>query len=281
MSCLNSSAGALATKDSGAVTPAKRQPPAKGALPLVLGLMSLAAASHSIAEPLRAPLVFKTLDFGTDPTFLTGIRGDNIVGNYVIPGTTETGGLLYNLSSGVFSAFPVPTANGANYPGAIGSSPYGPSFGSQLGVLNAVGSYKVSSSPYDLSYLYSGASGPGANLTPLTYPGTSTLDTIAHSTFGNQVVGNYDTRLATGNAFIYSINTGTYQTNNFPGPSVPPPTESGATRSPVAIFRLAWALNAATFTMSLPGSGPPTTIPELFLPTLRGLPERVAVGSTI
>jgi subtilase-type serine protease len=217
MSCLNSSASALAVKALGAATPVKRQAPVRGVIPLVLGLMSLAAASHSIAEPLPAPLVFKTLDFGTDPTFLTGIRGNNIVGNYVIPGTTETGGLLYNLSSGVFSAFPVPTANGANYPGAIGSSPYGPSFGSQLGVLNAVGSYKVSSSPYDLSYLYSGASGPGANLTPLAYPGTSTLDTIAHSTFGNQVVGNYDTRLAAGNAFVYSINTGTYQTNNFPG----------------------------------------------------------------
>ena len=41
--------------------------------------------------------------------------------------------------------------------------------------------------------------------------------TIAHSTFGNQVVGNYDTGLATGNAFIYTISTGAYRTNNFPG----------------------------------------------------------------
>jgi subtilase-type serine protease len=48
-------------------------------------------------------------------------------------------------------------------------------------------------------------------------PGNPTLETIAHSTFGNQVVGNYDTRLATGNAFIYNITTGTYTTNDVPG----------------------------------------------------------------
>ncbi|MFL5252637.1 MAG: hypothetical protein ACJ8AI_07045 [Rhodopila sp.] len=95
------------------------------------------------------------------------------------------------------------------------------SFGSQYGVLNAVGSYKTdTSSPYNLSYLYNGAMPGTGRLTTLAYPGTAgtpTLETIAHSTFGNQVVGNYDTRLATGNAFIYSINTGTYTTNNYPG----------------------------------------------------------------
>jgi subtilase-type serine protease len=139
----------------------------------------------------------------------------------VIPGTTETGGLLYNISTGIWTPFPAATANGANFPGAIGSSPYGPGFGSQFGILRAVGSYQTqSSSPYDLSYLYDGAAGPNGNLTTLVYPSTvmaQTLFTIAHSTFGNQVVGNYDTRLATGNAFIYTISTGAYQTNNFPG----------------------------------------------------------------
>ncbi len=55
-------------------------------------------------------------------------------------------------------------------------------------------------------------------LTNLVYPSRrQTLFTIAHSTFGNQVVGDYDTDLATGNAFIYNISTGTYTTNNIPG----------------------------------------------------------------
>ncbi|MFC3639333.1 autotransporter domain-containing protein [Camelimonas fluminis] len=116
---------------------------------------------------------------------------------------------------------PVATANGVNYPDAIGSSPYGPSFGNQGGVLRTVGSYMTAaSSPYDLSYLYDGATAPNQQITPLAYPsapGNPTLYTIAHSTFGDTVVGNYDTRLATGNAMIYTISTGSYATNNKPG----------------------------------------------------------------
>jgi subtilase-type serine protease len=214
------------------VAPASKQwllkdPVVRRALPpwaawLTISVLTLLPLS-SIAAPAGSPLDYMTLNFGTSGTFLTGIRGNNIVGNYVIPGTTETGGLLYNISTGIWSPFPESTANGANFPGAIGSSPYGPSFGSQFGILRAVGSYQTqSSSPYDLSYLYDGAVGPNGNLTTLIYPssvGAQTLFTIAHSTFGNQVVGNYDTGLATGNAFIYTISSGTYQTIKLPGVS--------------------------------------------------------------
>lgn len=105
-----------------------------------------------LATPAQAQHAYTTLDYGTAGTFLTGIRGDNIVGNYVIPGSGETGGLLYNLSTAAWTALPVATSSGANFPGAIGSSPYGPSFGSQYGILRAVGSYLTqASSPYDLS----------------------------------------------------------------------------------------------------------------------------------
>ena len=175
---------------------------------VVSALTGLAVCS--LAPTAEAQFAYTTLNYGTNSTFLTGIRGNNIVGNYVIPGTGETGGLLYSLSTGIWTPFPVATTNGANFPGAIGSSPYGPSFGSQYGILNAVGSYLIQSSPYNLSYLYNAAAAPAGNLTTLVYPGASTLETIAHSTFGNQVVGNYDTRLATGNAFIYTISTGAY-----------------------------------------------------------------------
>jgi hypothetical protein len=83
----------------------------------------------------------------------------------VIPGTTETGGLLYIISTGIWTPFPEATANGANFLGAIVSSPYGPGFGSQFGILRAVGSYETqSSSPYDFGYLYDGAAGPNGNL---------------------------------------------------------------------------------------------------------------------
>jgi subtilase-type serine protease len=196
---------------------ARRRSLSLGVLLVLSALMELAV--FSIAAQAEAQLVYTTLNYGVTGTFLTGIRGNNIVGDYVIPGSTETGGLLYNLLTRIWMPFPVATKNGSNFPGAIGSSPYGPSFGSRYGILNAVGSYKIRSSPYDLSYLYNGALPLGTNLTTLAYPGRlidPTLNTIAHSTFGQQVVGNYDTRLATGNAFIYTISTGTYTTNNFP-----------------------------------------------------------------
>ena len=162
------------------------------------GVLSPAAATP------RPPTVYETLTYGTSSTFVTGIRGTTIVGNYVIPGTSETGGLLYDLTTETWSALPFATANGVNFPGAIGSSPYGPSFGTQTGVLRAVGSYQTTASaPYDLSYLYDAAAAPGQELTYLAFPDDDapTLYTIAHSTFGNQVVGNYDTDLNAGNAF--------------------------------------------------------------------------------
>lgn len=173
------------------------------------------------AQAQSAPTIYQTLNYGTSGTFLTGIRGNTIVGNYVVPGTGATGGLLYDMTSGSWSAFPVATSNGVNYPNATGSSPYGPSFGSQTGILRTVGSYITSASaPYDLGYLYDAAAAPGRQLITLAYPsaaGNPTLYTIAHSTFGDTVVGNFDTRLATGNAVIYTISTGTYVKNNMPG----------------------------------------------------------------
>src|SRR5690606_37412058 len=51
----------------------------------------------------------------------------------------------------------------------------------------------------------------------LVYPDPDTEFTIAHSTFGNTVVGNWDTGPLTGNAFVYDIPTGTFTTNNKPG----------------------------------------------------------------
>ena len=75
----------------------------------LLGLVTCLAVSvltvltlSSIATPAGSPLAYTTLNFGTSGTFLTGIRGNNIVGNYVIPGTTETGGssTIFQLGSG-------------------------------------------------------------------------------------------------------------------------------------------------------------------------------------
>jgi len=172
-----------------------------------------------ISTSASAELEFTTYQYGNSAiTTVTGIRADNMTGNYSTGSGGNTGGLLFRLSTGAISPFPSSTSGASNYPGAISSTPYGPSFGSASGILRVVGSYKTTASnPYDLGYLYDGAAAPGAQLTTLLYPGGGTLNTLAHSTFGNQVVGNYDTILATGNAFIYNIPTGTFTTNNVPG----------------------------------------------------------------
>ena len=166
-------------------------------------------------------LDYTTLDYDSTGTFLTGIRGDTLTGQYVIPESGANGGLIDSTTSDTWTAFPETTANGVNFPGAIDNTPYGPSFGSFGGILRVVGSYETSAStPYDIGYLYESAVPPGDNITTLQYPnspGATTLFTIAHSTFGDQVVGDYDTQLATGNAFIYNISSGTYTSNDKPG----------------------------------------------------------------
>ncbi len=167
---------------------------------------------------LAQALNFTTFAYpGSGVTTVTGIRGDVMTGNYSITGTSNTGGLLFNPSFGNMQPYITATANGSNIPGATSSTPYGPSFGSATGILRVAGSYKTTASgAYDLGYLNDGAGAPGQQLTTLIAPG-STLNTIAHSNFGNQVVGNFDERLATGNAFLYNIPAGTFTTINRPG----------------------------------------------------------------
>lgn len=198
-----------------------------GLCPAALGGLLLGFGGTAFAQTVdtgtidTVTLNYTTLDYGSSGTFLTGIRGDTLTGQYVIPASGANGGLIYSTARNAWTAFPEPTANGVNFPGAIDNTPYGPSFGSYGGILRVVGSYQTTtSSPYGIGYLYDSMAPPGTNITTLQYPnpqGDTTLFTIAHSTFGDQVVGNYDTRLATGNAFIYDISTATYATNDKPG----------------------------------------------------------------
>jgi len=189
---------------------------------IYIALLAVAnlSATAAFAQQALPTLVYKSLDYHNYSSLPTGIRGYTLTVNYIIPGV-GTGGLLYTSSTGVFTPFPVATSSGVNFPNAIDNSPYGPSFGSYGGILRVVGSYQTSSSGgNDLGYLYDGAAAATNKLITLQYPslpGATTLNTIPHSTFGNEVVGNYDTKLATGNAFLYNISTGAYSTINKPG----------------------------------------------------------------
>ena len=196
---------------------------------ILLASIVTAFSSNSSATTIDLSTVtgFESFQQGdSNITTVTGIRDRNITGNYSISGGGgNTGGLLFQstLSNSTQSPFPTYTSNGSNFTGAISSTPYGPSFGSSTGILRVVGSYKTSTSGTgatgDLGYFFDAVAGT-MQLLPTSLAGGSTiLNTIAHSTFGNTIVGNYDTQLITGNSFVYDIPSATYSSVPFVGHS--------------------------------------------------------------
>ncbi|WP_421995841.1 autotransporter outer membrane beta-barrel domain-containing protein [Reyranella sp.] len=160
---------------------------------------------------------------GSVVTTVTGIRDRNMTGDYTLGSGGDTGGQLYTLPSLVAAPYPTATSSGANLTGATTNTPYGPSFGSATGILRVTGSYKSPTYPSptfgDVGYLYDGANAPGQQLTTLIANNGTAFNTIGHSNFGNQLVGNWDTgNKAVGNAFLYDIAAGTMTNINRPGP---------------------------------------------------------------
>ena len=175
-------------------------------------LLGAALAAQIVgALPAEAQqITYQTLQYpGTTATGLTGFRGYNITGSY-----SSMGGLLYRTDTGQFQAYPVATANGANYPGAQSSQPYSPTFGSPNGILRAVGTFKPVGASVDSSYIWDNAAAPGQQATVLNVPGA--LNTIVHSQFGNQVVGNFNTNSVFGTIFNYNIACGSLTTFSVP-----------------------------------------------------------------
>jgi len=159
---------------------------------------------------------------------VTGVRSINasnddvvITASYTSGGVTQ--GALYSGSLAAVTNAPisswvplVPVISGQT---VTSTSLYGPNtarFTPRIGQGNviAVGSYKYDESAADHGVIYEGpVSGGGTwtqiDATSLVTNGTL-LNTIAHSTMGSLVVGNYDTSLATGNAFIYNMSNASW-----------------------------------------------------------------------
>src|SRR5262249_22644282 len=93
---------------------------AKISLPMII----VASAISVLSTPAMAQLTYTELQYnGSGFTGVTGIRGDNMTGNYATGSNNATGGLLYRFSTGAFQPFPVATASGVNFPGATTSTP--------------------------------------------------------------------------------------------------------------------------------------------------------------
>lgn len=196
--------------------------------------------THSVKTTLALTLCFfiwsaaplRGFDYSTvvDPNVVvTGIRSDSLdqgISSVVITASYNSGGgntvaAVYHGSlanatspSAVWNQL-IPVFSGQSI---TSSTLYGPNtavFTPSLGAGNiiAVGSYKytqsVAGAAADHGLLYQGTvTGSGTwtqiDATPLVTGTDSLINTIAHSTMGNLVVGNYDTQLKTGNAFIYN-----------------------------------------------------------------------------
>ncbi|RTL10655.1 MAG: hypothetical protein EKK54_10135 [Neisseriaceae bacterium] len=197
---------------------------------LVTGMIAACnsgSSSNNNAAP-ATPIQYSAIHGYNDesaPTLVTGIRGVNGSSYVYISGvysSTTNSGLLY--------VGPISTNGGTwhllNYPSSTGvtvtsTSLYGPNNGDTPGTVQIVGNYTtVESAGSAIGLLYQGAvdgSGTWSTLLPPSPDNSNVINTIAHSTMGGLVVGNYDTRLATGKAFIYDITKNTYTNLTKPG----------------------------------------------------------------
>ena len=142
-----------------------------------------------------------------------GIRASDTSGQYLIVGTSDSNGLLYDGPiSGVGG-----TAYAVDYPGATSSSVYGPdNLGN--GELRLVGSYKTGNGIVQ-GFAFQGTTADLSNSNDyqtIDYPNATF--TYVHSTMGDLAVGNADGSEAglpdvTGHAFIYDLATSSFRTD--------------------------------------------------------------------
>lgn len=184
---------------------------------IVIVTLSFFAACSSGQGINYAPFDYSGASAGTS-TYLTGIRGVTDSSDvYIsgIDGPPNAGvGLLYKgpiSGGGTWYTFNYPSSAGAT---VTTTALYGPNNGSTADMVQIVGNYATTESGGDtLGVLYQGpldGSGTWTNLNPQSLETRTVQNTIAHSTMGGYVVGNYDTDLVTGKAFIYDITNATF-----------------------------------------------------------------------
>lgn len=207
-------------------------------LPFIgLMLISCNSGGSGSSTPSSNPVTYTAFNCpGTNNVSfpgVSGIRGVNgsntdvyITGVYVQYGSAHA--FLYQgpvLGGGVCNQFNFPSDISAGRT-VTSTSLYGPD-NNGAGNVVVVGSYTTleSGPATQLGLLYQGAADGSTVLGYKTLdpsilsPGEPVIYTLGHSTMGGVVVGNYDTRLATGKGFIYNINTGQYYPLLKPGGS--------------------------------------------------------------
>ncbi len=176
----------------------------------------------SIVAPVTTPIAYNRILYPNSvpggATAVTGVRGVEgstdvyISGIYYPPNNAPTNALLYTgplSGAGTWRTYAFPSSAGAT---VTSSNFYGPN--NFPGGVQVAGSYSTTQGgKQSFGLLYQGpldGSGNYRTLLPVAQNGQPVLNTIAHSTMGGLVVGNFDTDLITGKAFIYDINANAY-----------------------------------------------------------------------
>jgi hypothetical protein len=181
---------------------------------ILVTMLTICCAGPAVADVSYS--TFNYPDAAGGETFLTGIRADGLDGVFMTGvftplGESATQGLLYRGSitsnSGAWTVVNYPDADLPEGVLVTSTALYGPNdLGG--GSVRAVGSYKTSESGgFDIGLLYEGPTDGTGVWTTLDAAALdiATINTIAHSTHGGLAVGNYDTVLVTGKAFVYDI----------------------------------------------------------------------------
>jgi parallel beta-helix repeat protein len=171
------------------------------------------------ADPVTGVTFYNAGQVPTQPiSYWQGIRGGEAAGEYLLAGTTnETGVLFDGTIEGVGKSYLV------QVPGSSVTSAYGPdSLGG--GRVRVVGSYQttlpINDSAVVHGFLFEGTTADlpsGGNYRTIDYPGSKF--NFVHSTMGGLAVGNSDAptssgqALGPGQAYIYDIASGTFAAN--------------------------------------------------------------------
>jgi hypothetical protein len=152
-----------------------------------------------------------------DKTLLTGIRqvansSDVYISGFYEPKSGSTIAFVYkgkltNPNKGIFHTLSYPNLPDKT---VTATNLYGPNNGPN-GQIQVVGNYTIAGSNGAIGCLYEGLiDGSGTWTTILPPSSEPVLNVICHSTHGGLVVGNFDTQLDEGKAFIYNIKTKKY-----------------------------------------------------------------------
>ncbi len=192
----------------------------------LLGALFLSGLAACGGSSGSKSIDYTTLNYpgagSTTPTGLTGIRGvadsDDvyITGSY-FDGAANQGTLYVGSITGGGTYYQY------SYPGSSGSNVYSADNGN-AGNVKLTGTYALASTGMRAyGFYYNGPIPVGGSELwhqidfPESQAAGEVLNTYPHSIMGDLIVGNYNTPITAGNAFVYQISTGTYSTLVAPG----------------------------------------------------------------